>query len=344
MSSLSAASARGARARVRDAPRAFQNVRDDVRDARRARRRPASRAMQTLERAMQTLERADVLKSSARDEALARFAVTVTPSARRGRRALAAHERAHACGIDGCDKAYGSASSLCAHRRARHAGRDGRAARAARRRSDVADDADDADDADVVNDADGGVSSGEDASEDATTRAARKRGASGLSAGARETPLGTYLEIVAADAHGRLSAGARMKANVSRAVKEARVAASDARAPVHGRAAAAAAARVFASVESAAAREHRAIGAWLHALERVSRAASAALDDADGRVVDFPALDVRAAAAATARGRVADVPPPDLRADAAADVAARVEFAVARDLARAFTSSARHAP
>ena len=200
---------------------------------------------------------------SASEATLERFAERVTPglgtSSRRGRRSLGAHERTHVCGVDGCDKSYGSASSLCTHRRVRHAGW----------RERVRDAADGA-----VEDKGGdGEGKGVDADvdRDTTVRLARKRGASGLDDSTRASPLGVYLEILAADAHGRLGVGDRTKARLSRATKDAITTAADPIAFVERRAASAAAARLFASMESASAREHERTSAWLFTLDDVSK-------------------------------------------------------------------------
>eukprot|EP00958_Prasinococcus_capsulatus_P004742 scaffold441_cov382-Prasinococcus_capsulatus_cf.AAC.2 len=48
------------------------------------------------------------------------------PLKRRPRRWLSPEEKTFVCGIDGCRKAYGSASSLCAHKRTHHPGWKGR--------------------------------------------------------------------------------------------------------------------------------------------------------------------------------------------------------------------------
>ena len=39
---------------------------------------------------------------------------------RKARRWLSDEQKTFACGIGGCDRSYGSASSLCAHKRAHH--------------------------------------------------------------------------------------------------------------------------------------------------------------------------------------------------------------------------------
>ena len=113
---------------------------------------------------------------------------------------------------DGCDRSYGSASSLCAHKRAHHPGwkedrkkqREVEAAAALARG--------DAPDVDAIakkeeDDAveDGGED-GDDGEEggdaDVAGRAARKEGAAALDATARATISGAWIESLAADAHG----------------------------------------------------------------------------------------------------------------------------------------------
>lgn len=193
-----------------------------------------------------------------------RFADVVVPSARArpSRRALAVYEKTFACGVDGCLKTYGSASSLCAHRRARHPDwRD----RAGERDVDAFEDEDGVDGED-------GVGVDADAMNDAATRLARRRGASGLDETRRATALGAYVEVVAADVHGRLNVGNRTKSRVVRAMKEACAYAMDDGGDAARRAAAAAAARVFASMESAISGEQERSSAWLHTLDDLSRA------------------------------------------------------------------------
>ena len=45
-----------------------------------------------------------------------------SPKKRKARRWLSDEQKTFACGIGGCDRSYGSASSLCAHKRAHHPG------------------------------------------------------------------------------------------------------------------------------------------------------------------------------------------------------------------------------
>ena len=238
------------------------------------------------------------------------FADIMAPStsARPSRRALAVYEKTFACGVDGCAKSYGSASSLCAHRRARHPGWRGRAPR---------DDVDGFLDEDGVEDEDG-VGVDTDGTRDAATRLARKRGASGLDETRRGTALGAYVEIAAADAHGRLNVGNRTKSRVVRAMKEACASAVEDGGDAARRAAAAAAARVFASMESAIVGEQERTSAWLHTLDDLSRAWTKT----------------------TRRG--VDAFAPDARAHAPEEIRACVAHGVARDVRAAVIAAAAH--
>ena len=197
------------------------------------------------------------------------------------------------CGVDGCAKSYGSATSLCAHRRARHPGWRGRAPR---------DDVDGFLDEDGVEDEDG-VGVDTDGTRDAATRLARKRGASGLDEKRRGTALGAYVEIAAADAHGRLNVGNRTKSRVVRAMKEACASAVEDGGDAARRAAAAAAART---------------SAWLHTLDDLSRAWTKT----------------------TRRG--VDAFAPDARAHAPEEIRACVAHGVARDVRAAVIAAAAH--
>ena len=239
------------------------------------------------------------------------FADIMAPStsARPSRRALAVYEKTFVCGVDGCAKSYGSATSLCAHRRARHPGWRGRAPR---------DDVDGFLDEDGVEDEDG-VGVDTDGTRDAATRLARKRGASGLDETRRGTALGAYVEIAAADAHGRLNVGNRTKSRVVRAMKEACASAvEDGGDAARRAAAAAAAARVFASMESAIVGEQERTSAWLHTLDDLSRAWTKT----------------------TRRG--VDAFAPDARAHAPEEIRACVAHGVARDVRAAVIAAAAH--
>jgi len=189
------------------------------------------------------------------------------------RRALAEYEKTFTCGVDGCEKSYGSAPSLCAHRRARHPGWRGSGKVPISSsvasgivvegggRHDKAVDGVDVGDIDVDFDTD-----------TAAMRAARRRGASGLDAASRSSAVGAYLEILAADAHDRLNTSLQSRRNVSRAMKEAMDRATNRDASVERRAVDACASRVFASMESCIDVEQKRASAWLDTLDHLSKA------------------------------------------------------------------------
>lgn len=189
------------------------------------------------------------------------------------RRALAEYEKTFTCGVDGCEKSYGSAPSLCAHRRARHPGwrgsgkvpisssvASGIVVEGGGSRDKAVDDVDVGED-DVDVDADA-----------AAMRAARKRGASGLDAASRSSAVGAYLEILAADAHDRLNTSLQSRRKVSRAMKEAVDRATNRDASVERRAVDACASRVFASMENCIDVEQKRASAWLDTLDHLSKA------------------------------------------------------------------------
>ena len=111
------------------------------------------------------------------------------------------------CGINGCTKAYGSASSLCAHKRAHHPGW----------RTGVYDPPPKA--------------AGEAAATEGGGRAATHTtkppppsasmpGALAMGAGARGGPAGVWLSVLAADATGRLGALRRSRVRAQRACRD----------------------------------------------------------------------------------------------------------------------------
>ena len=186
------------------------------------------------------------------------------------RRALAEYEKTFTCGVDGCEKSYGSAPSLCAHRRARHPGwrgsgkvptPSGIVVEGGECRDKAAVDGIDVGDVDFDVDADA-----------ASTRAARKRGASGLDAASRSSAVGAYLEILAADAHDRLNTSLQSRRKVSRAMKEAVDRATNRDVSVERRAVDACASRVFASMENCIDVEQKRASAWLDTLDHLSKA------------------------------------------------------------------------
>jgi len=209
------------------------------------------------------------------DSFAAAFAATMSPmpKVRAPRRWLAAEEKTFVCGIDGCAKRYGSAPSLCAHKRARHPGwkaqksseNGGRWAH--RRKAATVQQNDDADGDDADGNAEDG---GDDGDDDAAVRMSRQRGASGIDDDARGTALGAYMEIVAADAHGRMGQANRAKRRLTRAARDVRVALAGSGMSSPERAAAASAARIYAAMEDALDAEQERASAWLDTLDVVS--------------------------------------------------------------------------
>jgi hypothetical protein len=195
------------------------------------------------------------------------------PKKRKPRRWLSEDEKVFTCGIDGCARSYGSASSLCAHKRAHHPDwkerrdRQRRAeAEAAAARGEEAEDAENDDDNDDDNDDE----------DDVAGRQARKEGSKALDASARLTPSGAWIESLAADAHARLGALRRSRQRVQRGVRDARAATSaltDAQAsaePSADAVATAAATRLLQNMETALEAEADQLSAWLEKLERVA--------------------------------------------------------------------------
>jgi hypothetical protein len=253
---------------------------------------PASRAESEAVRAMAEAKRLDAAfakaaeRSASRprltdddhamgDSVAAAFAATMSPmpKVRAPRRWLAAEEKTFVCGIDGCAKRYGSAPSLCAHKRARHPGwkaqksseNGGRWAH--RRKAATVQQNDDADGDDADGNAEDG---GDDGDDDAAVRMSRQRGASGIDDDARGTALGAYIEIVAADAHGRMGQANRAKRRLTRAARDVRVALAGSGMSSPERAAAASAARIYAAMEEALDAEQERASAWLDTLDVVS--------------------------------------------------------------------------
>jgi len=232
--------------------------------------------------------RDEFTKPTSRDAADV-FATTLTPSpkARARRRALTSHQKTFKCPFRGCSRAYGSAPSLCAHKRARHPGWKGDDAAARARSVAVArvgermtSDNDDG----VAEDEGGGDEDDEEMEttdecerddgrknvEDAAVRLSRKRGAGGLNASSRNTALGAYVEIIAADAHGRMGAAKRGKRRLMRAMRAVRVTLGSADSSAPRRAAAAAAARMYAAMEESIDFERERASRWLDTLDVVS--------------------------------------------------------------------------
>ena len=126
---------------------------------------------------------------------------------------------------------------MCAHKRARHPG--WREAATATKATTIKKE-DDEDAIDGAGNAGDAVDDDGDVFDDASMRLARKRGASGLNDANRASALGAYFEIVAADAHGRLSSANRTKRRLVRLSKDAGACANDPSEPAERRAAAAA--------------------------------------------------------------------------------------------------------
>ena len=221
------------------------------------------------------------------------FAALMPPAKKRkARRWLTDDQKTFVCGIGGCDRSYGSASSLCAHKRAHHPGwkedrkkqREVEAA-AALARGD-APDADaiakkEEEEEEQVEDGGEDEDDGEEGGDaDVAGRAARKEGAAALDATARATISGAWIESLAADAHGRLGALRRSRQRVQRGLRDARVASSKQPPPSEGEpadpaaaaeaVAAAAAARLLQQMEFALEAETEKIQGWLEKLERVA--------------------------------------------------------------------------
>lgn len=173
---------------------------------------------------------------------------------RKPRRRLRAGEKHYVCGIDGCSKAYGSASSLCSHRRIHHPGskpnahspsdppegadEDAGASKRKRRADDLADDESSGPEEDDSGDPEadsppsgGGSEGGSGRPEDAAPvgegyvhyrRPGRPPGSTrapalpSLTAEQRARPAGQWLELLAADTQGRLGALRRSRQCVPR--------------------------------------------------------------------------------------------------------------------------------
>lgn len=186
------------------------------------------------------------------------------------RRALAEYEKTFTCGVDGCEKSYGSAPSLCAHRRARHPG--WRGSGKVPTPSGIVVEGGECRDKAAVDDVDVGDVDFDVDADTAAMRAARRRGASGLDAASRSSAVGAYLEILAADAHDRLNTSLQSRRKVSRAMKEAMDRATNRDASVERRAVDACASRVFASMENCIDVEQKRASAWLDTLDHLSKA------------------------------------------------------------------------
>ena len=209
------------------------------------------------------------------------------------------------CGIDGCARSYGSASSLCAHKRAHHP--DWKERRAAQRRAEAEAAAARGEQAEAFENDDENDDDNDD-EDDVAGRQARKEGSKALDASARLTPSGAWIESLAADAHARLGALRRSRQRVQRGVRDARAATSaltDAQASAESSAdavAAAAATRLLQNMETALEAEADQLSAWLEKLERVAELRQNAGRALFAAEEDEAALGEGFAAAAAAMG------------------------------------------
>jgi hypothetical protein len=148
---------------------------------------------------------------------------------KRPRRWLSSDQKTHRCNLDGCTKAYGSASSLCAHKRAHHPGwkerrheDKGKEAAAAdpegeereRKAKEPRLEEEPLDDGDGFDDED-------DDEGDLKTPKLHSSHVATLSAELRTTPTGQWLELLAADSHGRLGALRRSRQRAQKTYKDA---------------------------------------------------------------------------------------------------------------------------
>ena len=206
-------------------------------------------------------------------------ALAPPPKKRKPRRWLSEDEKVFTCGIDGCARSYGSASSLCAHKRAHHPGWKERREQQRRAQAEAAAARGEApappspeEDEDEEEDKD-------DDENDVAGRLARKEGSKALDASARLTPSGAWIESLAADAHARLGALRRSRQRVQRGVRDARAECSSVSvssvsqtsvSQTASSVAAAAAARLLQNMETALEAEADNLHAWLAKLERLA--------------------------------------------------------------------------
>ena len=244
------------------------------------------------------------------------FAALMPPAKKRkARRWLTDDQKTFVCGIDGCDRSYGSASSLCAHKRAHHPGwkedrkkqREVEAAAALARG--------DAPDADAIakkeedDAAEDGGEDGDDGEAGRRRRLLRSRGEEGRRGRARRHRARHHLRgvdrVPAADAHGRLGALRRSRQRVQRGGETRGSRPAKRPPPSEGEpadpaaaaeaVAAAAAARLLQQMEFALEAETEKIQGWLEKLERV-----AALRMSAGKILGVVDADLPSDAAAAA--------------------------------------------
>jgi hypothetical protein len=253
------------------------------------------------------------------------YAVLLPPAKKRkARRWLTSDQKTNVCGIGGCVRAYGSASSLCAHKRAHHPGWKEARKKQQALEAEAAAAADPTigtiDETAVVADADEEGNREDDDEEeeeeeeegdadaDVAGRAARREGAAALDTATRATPSGAWVEALAADTHGRLGALRRSRQRVQRGLRDARAASAKHPPPVAGCAnvlggsaksaaaaaesiAAAAAARLLQQMDAALESEAERLREWLGRLEGIAE-----LRMGVGRVIGVTRKELEAAA------------------------------------------------
>lgn len=236
------------------------------------------------------------------------YSILIPPAKKRkARRWLTDDQKMFVCGIGGCARSYGSASSLCAHKRAHHPGwkEDRKRQLEAQVQSNAIFDGDNRN---AVGEDEGTEQAeGEDKEEeddedeeggDVAGRAARREGAAALDAVARCTLSGAWVESLAADTHGRLGALRRSRQRVQRGLRDARAASAKAPPPDMGgdvlggsakiaasaaeSIASAAAARLLQQMEAALEAESERLQGWLGKLESIAE-----LRMKTGKVIGF---------------------------------------------------------
>jgi len=206
-------------------------------------------------------------------------ALAPPPKKRKPRRWLSEDEKVFTCGIDGCARSYGSASSLCAHKRAHHPGWKERREQQRRAEAEAAAARGEAPAPPSPEEDEEEEEDKDDDENDVAGRLARKEGSKALDASARLTPSGAWIESLAADAHARLGALRRSRQRVQRGVRDARAECSSVSvssvsqtsvSQTASSVAAAAAARLLQNMETALEAEADNLHAWLAKLERLA--------------------------------------------------------------------------
>ena len=206
-------------------------------------------------------------------------ALAPPPKKRKPRRWLSEDEKVFTCGIDGCARSYGSASSLCAHKRAHHPGWKERREQQRRAEAEAAAARGEAPAPPSPEEDEEEEEDKDDDENDVAGRLARKEGSKALDASARLTPSGAWIESLAADAHARLGALRRSRQRVQRGVRDARAECSSVSvssvsqtsvSQTASSVAAAAATRLLQNMETALEAEADNLHAWLAKLERLA--------------------------------------------------------------------------